>query len=657
MRRYWFIVAVIMGLFLRIILIPNPGFEADMSFWKSWGLAPFDRGIVAGLKITNNNYPSAFAYLLRLIVQIYSLFADPHNYQQFWSNTNLLFLAIVKAFPILADFGIAGLIIYLGRNAKKLGFPELKFSLFGLSFSELLAIIYLLSPIGLMDGAWWGQVDSLGVFAFLLALLALLKKKPFLAGLLYTLSLMTKLQNMIYGPLFFLFLWQILGYQGLIKGLAGSALAFFGLNFEFFLAREMGRVIDQLTVNFDYFPYLSLNAFNLWWITTGGHGMQFSDKIAALGLINAQQLGLLLFSSLYLLAILRQFLATSPIVKLLYGYIVNKKKQKTFQQYNNFNNITIEYEHRKQSTLQVFIENLIIVNAAFFLFQTQSHDRYLFPVSVFLLLWGVFFVQQDQTRYAESVKGVTSITSVKRNKIKLFAIFYLFFSLFYAYNLHTALVFNYPQNGLSVLAQLTQPAFTLTTAVVLLLLFAVFLVTVIKSSVPSLVAFVISFFLVNFALLSLNWPLIARKAVSLTRFTPFISEQSYGKLAKNMSVQGSFGYKSWNRLSVQYVFYRLGFGTHSNSRHIFDINKKFSRFTFDYGLDTEAGPQGSSVFEVWGDNKLLWQSGRGRIGRYELPRHAEVEIRGVKYLGLVTTDAGDGITDDHTDWLNPVLQP
>ncbi|MBI5019615.1 hypothetical protein HZB58_05085, partial [Candidatus Gottesmanbacteria bacterium] len=152
---------LIIGLALRIFLIPNPGFEADISFWKSWGLATWDFGIVEGMKVTNNNYPTPFAYTLGLMVGIYKLFADPHVFTQFWSNTNLLFLTISKLFPIAADFGIAAIILLIGKNPKRYGFPEVSFSLYGMPLYSLLAAAYLLNPVSLMDGAWWGQVDSL----------------------------------------------------------------------------------------------------------------------------------------------------------------------------------------------------------------------------------------------------------------------------------------------------------------------------------------------------------------------------------------------------------------------------------------------------------------------------------------------------------------
>ncbi|MBI3559985.1 hypothetical protein HY087_02570, partial [Candidatus Gottesmanbacteria bacterium] len=110
--RYWKL-GFIIALFARLALIPNPGFEADMSFWKAWGLAVVDKGIIEGLKVSNSNYPTPFMYVLGAMVWVYKLFADPHNFNEFWTNTNLLFLAIAKMVPILADFGIATIIVWI----------------------------------------------------------------------------------------------------------------------------------------------------------------------------------------------------------------------------------------------------------------------------------------------------------------------------------------------------------------------------------------------------------------------------------------------------------------------------------------------------------------------------------------------------------------
>ncbi|OGG29490.1 hypothetical protein A2971_02245 [Candidatus Gottesmanbacteria bacterium RIFCSPLOWO2_01_FULL_46_21] len=631
----WFWVVLGLSVFLRLILIPNPGFEADISFWKSWGLATLDLGMTGGIKVTNFNYPTPFAYVLGLVVWIYSLFADPHTFNEFWSNTNTLFLFIAKLLPILADFGIAWLLLVipgLTRNPRLVG-GQASSSNTGSRLGgrddktqwlyPVLASVYLLNPIALIDGAWWGQVDSLGVFIFLLAFVTALKNKPFLAGVIFMVAMMTKLQNMIYGPLFFLFLYQTSGYNGLIRGVAGATLAFFGLNIEFLLAKNMTRVVGSLTENYDYFPWMSLNAFNLWWIVAGGKGMEVSDKLLAIGIADAKTVGLVLFSSFYLFSMLQQFFSS-----VIPGLTRNPR---LVGGQASSSNTGSRLSGRNDNTIKAFFESLIIVNAAFFLFQTQSHDRYAFPLTVFLLLLAPFYIKQ----------------------IKILSVFYLLYTVFYSYNLHTALVMNYPNNGIPGLSTLRHPFFTIATSIALLGLFIVFLVSIARNTKRIVIAVAVA---MPITILFLgNLPLILKKPVSLTRLSPYINVQGYGQLTKNMPVNAFLGWREWHFLSVQYTFYRKGIGTHSHSRIDVDIGKKFKKFTTDVGIDTEAGPSGSAVFEIYGDNRLLYSS--GLVKRFEFPRHADIDVSDVKFMTLITTDGGDGIMDDHTDWLNPTLWP
>jgi hypothetical protein len=636
----WFWIAIFFALLLRLILIPNPGFEADVSFWKSWGLAVLDMGVVKGVTVTNSNYPTPFNYVLGFMVWIYRLFADPHNFNQFWSNTNVLFLTISKAFPILADFGIAGIILWIGRIGlfvipgltRNPSTPNTGSRLGGRDDKRqwyfLLASLYLLNPISLIDGALWGQVDSLGLFIFLLAFVAVLKKHPLLAGIIFMAAMMTKLQNMIYGPIFFLFIWQYLGYEGVIRAVSGAALAFFGLNIEFLLTRNMGRVITSLTQNYDYFPWMSLNAFNLWWIVSGAKGMQVSDKLLAIGLANAKTVGLILFSSSYLFGMLHMILRVIP------GLTRNPSSMK------NGSRLGGRDDDERGTIIFGFLTALVIANAAFFLFQTQSHDRYAFPLNVFLLLWApcaLTFYQRP----------------LLKSQSKFFFVLYGIFTLFYFYNLHTALIFNYPHNGFPILSALTQAPLTIITSVVLLGLFVVFVSFVAKRS--HWLVSTIPLAVVIGLLTAKNLPLLTETPVLLTKFTPYVNEQEYGRPVKNMPVNAYFDIKKQAYLSDQYAFYRTGIGTHARSFFNYDIGGHFKKFSTDYGIDTEAGEKGSVVFEIYGDGKLLHRS--PKQGRFDLPGHTDVEVAGVKILGLVVTDAGDGNTDDHADWLNPKLFP
>lgn len=322
-------------------------------------------------------------------------------------------------------------------------------------------------------------------------------------------------------------------------------------------------------------------------------------------------------------------------------------------------NAAMEEEPKIQIKLRTFLENLIIVNASFFLFQTQSHDRYLFPTIVFLLLWGLFYLSHAQPANKQVVTSASRTDRllngylVKNKKFRVFFLFYVLFSLLYFYNLHTALVINYPHNGLPLLSRLTQPVFTISTAFIFFLFFIFFLVKNLIKTRPLVYCLPLAF--IFLALAAINRPLWQKQPVGLSNLAPIISSQEFGQRSKNMAVNSSFGIGSWTRLSGQYAFYRLGIGTHTNSQLVYDINRQFKRLTTDFGIDTEAGLRGSAVFEIYGDGKLLFRS--AKMGRFDLPRHAQVNITGVKLLGLVTTDAGDGNTDDHTDWLRPTLWP
>lgn len=601
------------ALLIRLLLVPNPGFEADVSFWKSWGLAVMDFGLVKGLPLTNFNYPTPFGYFLFLMVKTYSLFADPHNFNQFWQNNNLLFLFIAKLPAILADFGIAGIFLWIGRNPKRVGFPTLPYALYA-----MLGLVYLFNPVSLIDGSWWGQLDSLGVLLFLLAILILLRKKPFLAGVMYMVAMMTKLQNMIYGPIFFLLTWELYGWQGLLEGLAGAAVAFVGTNIEFILTRNFGRVIESITGNYDYFPWLSLNAFNPWWIWSGAAGMKGSDKVLAVGLASAKNVGLYVFAAGYLVAVLFM----KP-----FSWITKKI-------------------HDEEDVLYRFFTAFIIVNGSFFLFQTESHDRYAFPLIIMLLLWAIFAIRRRLTQ-KEILQVFTS------RPLKIFSIFYLLFSILYFYNLHTALVLNYPHNGIPVFTGLTQQALTIAVSYIFTGAFVWFLLYI--STETTFWTYVLPVGLIAGALLAKNMPLLTKKPIYTTAITPTAYQQDFGTRMVDMPVNASLGIKNWSSLSVQYAFYHHGIGTHANGYQIYDIGGLFQRFTFDYGVDTEAGPKGTVTFEVWGDDKKLFAS--EKIGRFDLPRHAEVNVSGVHSLKLVVTDAGDGITDDHADWLNAKLWP
>jgi len=622
-----FLFVLFVGLVIRLILIGNPGFVADISFWKSWGLAAIDHGIVWTSHNTNINYPPGFIYILWLMGKLYSIFADPHDFNNFWRENNFLFLFVSKSIPIATDTAIACLLYWFASQKEKL--KKLGASLGNLTSNLplLLSSVFFLNPIVIIDSALWGQVESLGLLFTISAIILLFYRRPHLATVIFTIGTLMKLQNIIFIPIYFLFIFRYFDLPTTVRSIAVAVATFFLVNLPFVLARDMQQVLYLMTVNSDYFPLLSLNAHNFWWIVAKAAGMQTTDKITVFGILNAKTVGLFLFSSFYLLSSLLVFLKPTP---------------------------------------RNFLLSLTTAIFAFFLFTTQSHERYSYPVIVLLLFFYPFIEQKFGKNSKHEIRSTKQIqmTEIQNSKKSIsnfefrisnfqlyFWILYTLLSITIFFNIHTGLVFNYPYNGINDLTLITTPTLTIVNSYLLILLFLLLLPYLLSQISPLFLVLSSLFFVLSLSILNLSY--IVKGKVSLTTFKPIIIRQDYGTLQVNRAVNSYSGWKSWSRLSNNYFYYRKGFGTHANSNLVFDVNRKFTKFTTDFGIDTEAPTEASVIFEIWADGKLLFSS--GKMGRFDFPKHLEANISGVKYLGLVTTDAGDGINSDHADWLNPIL--
>jgi alpha-galactosidase len=91
-----------------------------------------------------------------------------------------------------------------------------------------------------------------------------------------------------------------------------------------------------------------------------------------------------------------------------------------------------------------------------------------------------------------------------------------------------------------------------------------------------------------------------------------------------------------------------GVGTHAASAFRVDLHGQASRFRAQVGVDDSAGGQGSVEFIVTGDGRALWKSGLRNGGQPAVV--VDVDVDGVKTLGLRVTDGGDGSSNDHADW-------
>jgi len=120
-------------------------------------------------------------------------------------------------------------------------------------------------------------------------------------------------------------------------------------------------------------------------------------------------------------------------------------------------------------------------------------------------------------------------------------------------------------------------------------------------------------------------------------------EQGWGSPHANQSVEG-------HGLSIGGRQFEHGLGTHAQGTFRISLGGKAERFTALVGVDDEVGKSGSVEFKVVGDGKTLWESGVMRGG--EQAKEVAVELRGIKELSLIVTDAGDDYNMDHADWTD-----
>ncbi len=141
-------------------------------------------------------------------------------------------------------------------------------------------------------------------------------------------------------------------------------------------------------------------------------------------------------------------------------------------------------------------------------------------------------------------------------------------------------------------------------------------------------------------------PLRYIEGVYLDTLKPLEVEQGWGTLQFNKSVQG-------NSLRIGSKVFLRGLGTHAVGRIVYRLDGKYRRFTAIVGQDRET--YGSIKFEVWADERKLWES--GVLTTSDEGVKVDLDISGAKVLELRVGDGGDGINGDHADWAEAILYP
>lgn len=132
----------------------------------------------------------------------------------------------------------------------------------------------------------------------------------------------------------------------------------------------------------------------------------------------------------------------------------------------------------------------------------------------------------------------------------------------------------------------------------------------------------------------------------------FYHYQGWGGIGINQAVVPPDG-RAATPLQIGEQKYDKGLGTHAPSEILVDLAGEFASFRADAGLQTQAIPEGSIVFQVFVDDRKVFDS--GILNSRDPIKKVEVPLEGADILRLVVTDSGDGITCDCANWANACL--
>lgn len=125
-------------------------------------------------------------------------------------------------------------------------------------------------------------------------------------------------------------------------------------------------------------------------------------------------------------------------------------------------------------------------------------------------------------------------------------------------------------------------------------------------------------------------------------------QAGWGTPHRSKSVEG-------NPLTIEKRTFERGIGTHAPSAMWIELDGWTSDFTAWVGVDDEVADSRASVeFIIIGKGEVMWKS--GLMTAKDPAKEVNLNIRGVKKLGLIVSPGPDGMNYDHADWADAKLR-
>lgn len=312
----WIVRSLYIIFLIKFIFALMPSFQVDMGAWLGWASRLATLPMASFYSDTVwTQYTPGYLYWLWIIGKLG------------WITPMAIKLPV-----IIADMLSGYLIWKVVSKANK-------------TWANVAFVIYTLSPVTIIDGSVWGQIDGLLTLFMFGSVYALIEKKNYqLSAFLLAISFLIKPQTMAIVPIIIILTWVRFGFKKLINyGAIVASVVVIGF-YPFYPHNAFLGVFELIQKMGVSYSYTSLFAFNIWSLV----GMWQPDSLKFWGLT---------YFSWGTIMMLVVYLAT--LIK--------------FRKHMNSD----------KETYLMFAMACFI----FFLFPTRVHERYLFPMYAFLITY------------------------------------------------------------------------------------------------------------------------------------------------------------------------------------------------------------------------------------------------------------------------------
>jgi hypothetical protein len=339
--RRWMLLLPLIGvaLLIRWHYAPDPGYAGDLDHFARWVRLIESDGL---LRFYDENL--RFGAWDRVYPQLSTLYFDGVRIVYGGAPQARValhipsFVALLKLLPIVSELALIAAVYawLIERPALRILIPSL----------------LALYPGLVATSAWWGQYDAPYVLFVVLALIALNRDKVLIAWLAFGVAVLLKQPAIVLAPLLLVLTLRRYGWQAALKGIIASGALCAIVIAPFFLRSGLDALSPYLKSS-GAFPYLTNNAFNLWYALASIHKtgllqfMEYPDSAVLFGGVTYKAAGLLMFAVFVLLL------------------------------------MVVMWRHYEEKREFVWAAALYM---GFFMLPTQVHERYLYPAAVLLLV-------------------------------------------------------------------------------------------------------------------------------------------------------------------------------------------------------------------------------------------------------------------------------